>query len=173
MNAQQTSSKKINTAIRSVATTGARFNNLVQDTAVAIIMHAKEYGDCTGAARLIDAMPNSARRGLVVDFFTRFSPINVTKGDGGKMKANLRETGDKLYNNFDVDGAKANPWFESAKKDKELEAALNPAAVRSKLYALVNTLENSVNKIANDDDKIASQALLTSVRLALLPAKAA
>jgi hypothetical protein len=120
--AQETSSKAINSGIAEVKTGFGKINDLVQETALAIIIHASLYGDCTGAARLLDAMPKSSRRGLVQTFFGRYSPIAVhldTKTK--KMKANLRKEDSKSYAKFDIDGARANKWYELPEADKEPE----------------------------------------------------
>ena len=120
--AQATSSAAINQTIKKVQTAFGKVNDLVQDAAVAIIVHASLYGDCTGAARLLDAMPKSSRRGLVQTFFTRYSPISVVLDTKTKkMKARLRDTDSKAYNKFDVDGARANKWYESPEAEKEPE----------------------------------------------------
>ncbi len=120
--AEQASSKAINTQITAVRTAFGKINNLVQSAALAVMVHAQQYGDCTGAARLLDAMPKSSRRGLVQTFFQRYSPIAVhldTKT--GKMKAHLRNTESKAYSPFNIEAARANPWYAMPEADKEPE----------------------------------------------------
>lgn len=108
-----TSNAAINATIKMVRTTGTKFNELVQKAIEQIIAHGKEYGDVTGAARLVDAMPQSTRRNEVVNHFGDYSPIRIVKDQKtGLMKASLRKPDDAGYNDWNMDGVKANPWFK-------------------------------------------------------------
>lgn len=118
--AQDTSSKAINGNITKIKTAFGKINTLVQQTIVQVITHASLYGDCTGAARLLDAMPKSSRRNLVQLHFQKYSPIAVhLDKKTGKMKAHLRTEESKQYNAFNVDAARANNWYESVEAEKE------------------------------------------------------
>ncbi len=117
---EQTSSKAMNAKIKLVRTAGTKYNNLVHDCAMTIIRHAFAYGDCTGASRLMDAMPKSARRALLVTWFQRYSPINVTVTKDG-AKASYRLETSKQYNPFDIDGADNNPWHSLPEAEREPE----------------------------------------------------
>ena len=117
----KTSSQAVNRAIKAVKATGDKYNQSVQTAIVLVVRHANDYGDCTGAARLLDAMPRSNRRQLVVDHFAQYSPINVTKDSKtGGFKATLRKPfydkaetkPDENYRPFNIDGVKANNWWE-------------------------------------------------------------
>lgn len=120
--AQDTSSKAINKSIGQIKTAFGKINTLVQNTIVQVITHASLYGDCTGAARLLDAMPKSSRRNLVQIHFQKYSPIAVhLDKKTGKMKAHLRTEDSKAYNKFNIDAARANNWYESAEAEKEPE----------------------------------------------------
>lgn len=118
--AQDTSSKAINGNITKIKAAFGKINTLVQQTIVQVITHASLYGDCTGAARLLDAMPKSSRRNLVQLHFQKYSPIAVhLDKKTGKMKAHLRTEDSKQYNAFNVDAARANNWYESVEAEKE------------------------------------------------------
>ena len=110
---QNTSNEYINRSIRAVGTSAGRFNSLVQNTILAIIIHGNEYGDVTGAARLMDVMPKSAKRNLVQQQFQRYSPIAVYMPKGKKhFIAKQRNKENKAYTNYDIDGARANMWYD-------------------------------------------------------------
>src|SRR5690606_41653921 len=86
------SSKAINAKIADVRKNAGAWNTLVQETGLAIMAHALQYGDCTGAARLYDAMPKSARRNLVAKWFGMFSPIAIyTDKKTKKTRASFRK----------------------------------------------------------------------------------
>lgn len=113
MTTQQTSSRAVNAAIRTVRTTGEKYNKAVQTAIILVIQHADTYGDCTGAARLLEAMPRSNRRSLVIAHFAEYSPINVRKDkDGNGFTASLRKADDTKYRPFNVEGVTANNWWE-------------------------------------------------------------
>lgn len=110
--ALQTSNAAINATIKAVRATGKKFELLVQTGIEQCIQHAKDYGDCTGAARLVDAMPKSVRRAEVVAHFGEYSPIRIVPDAKTKlMKASLRKPEDELFRPWNVEGVKQNPWF--------------------------------------------------------------
>lgn len=117
---ESTSSKRVNAAIALVATSAGAFIGAVQTAAITVLQHAEAFGDCTGAARLMDAMPKSTRRALLQTFFQRYSPISVIVKDG-KALAKFRKDDNKDFNIFNVEGAKANPWHSIPEADKEPE----------------------------------------------------
>jgi hypothetical protein len=149
---QQTSSRQINGLIKRVRTSGDKYNNLVQEAIVAIIRHANDYGDCTGAARLVDAMPKSNRRTLVIDHFGDYSPIRVSKdAKTGAHNAGLRKPENKAFKAFDIDGAKANNWWERASKDGSGASA--PKTLKDYYDAFERQLER-YKKEADDAEKV-------------------
>lgn len=111
MTTVQTSSRAVNTAIKSVRVSADKYNANVQNAIELIIAHADSYGDCTGAGRLLEAMPRSNRRSLVISHFADYSPINVRKAKEGEgFTATLRKPDDSRYKAFDLEGVKANLW---------------------------------------------------------------
>lgn len=163
---QQSSTKKINDAIKNITTSYAKANALVHEVGVMILGHSNEYGDCTGAARLVAAMPASTRRAMVIDWFTKYSPIRIFK-DGDTFNAAYRKPEDKLYSPFKMDEAKANPWYDAKKKDKELEEALNLGSAKQAFYAILSKMEKNL-KSANENDKAPIEAMMARIRLAMV-----
>lgn len=131
---QATSNKTINVMIDKVRKSGALFNEQVQTAIEAIIVHGQTYGDVTAAGRLVGAMPNTTRRAEVVKHFADYSPIRVTvnakessatvksfkaslfKDDDKVMTERMERLGNTLW---DVDGCRANPWFDRAALQRE------------------------------------------------------
>jgi hypothetical protein len=168
----KTSSNAINKLIKAVKTTGDKYNVTVQEAVVAIIRHANDYGDCTGAARLVDAMPRSNRRQLVVDHFAQYSPINVVK-KGDAFSASLRKPyfdkeetkPNKAYNPFNIEGVKANNWWERAGAER-LPDVVNYDNLRSKLLSFFESQLKKADTIENDNDKTNAIALIRAARAA-------
>ena len=118
--AVSTSNAAINATCKAVCSAGKRLNELIQTGIIQCIEHASLYGDCTGAAKLIDAIPQTARRNEVINHFADFSPIRIVKdGRTSLMKASLRKPENEGYNDFNVEGVKANPWYERKSVTRE------------------------------------------------------
>ena len=152
--------KTINSNIKLISRNYAKVNGLVQDTAVAIIAHCQATGDATAALRLVQAMPKSARRGLVIDFFAKYSPIGMNVANG---KVGLHKPEAKAYNPFDVDGARANPWYEGEKADKEDLPDTTLEAANKMIFAVAAKLQKNLDDgrvAANDVEPIKAQIAL-------------
>jgi hypothetical protein len=163
MTEEKTSSRAVNALIKSVKTYGDKYNTTVQSAIVAIVSHAKTYGDCTGAGRLVDAMPQSNRRTLVINHFTDYSPIKVSKSaKTGLFQAKNREPEEKGHNKFDVDGVKANNWFERP----EAEKLPDVITFDTSREALNKFLASQIAKADKSDDKDAITAFYQAVRSA-------
>jgi hypothetical protein len=100
--------KIIDKNIRSITGNIAKLNGLIHDTAMLILSHANDHGDCTRALVLVKAMPASFRRGLLVGWFERNSPIrmNLNNDKVGMLKAEA-----KGYTPFDLEAAAAVPFY--------------------------------------------------------------
>jgi hypothetical protein len=152
--AQKTSSLAINKAIGLVKTGFASAGDRVHAAMILIVEHAMAYGDCTGAARLVDAMPKSSRRSLVINHFADYSPILVKKvKDSELMNATLGgKNKDGTAKVFNLDGLKANRWDQRPEVQKEPDMITLDSA-KDAVYKLLQSLENKGKK-ANDNDVI-------------------
>lgn len=163
LDAEKTSSRAVNSAIKAVRTTADKYNNLVQTAIVLVIEHAQRYGDCTGAARLIDAMPRSNRRTLAINHFAEFSPIAVSKSPkSGSFVARLRKPKENAFNEFSIDGAKALNWWERPEAEK-LEDVVTFDNARD---AFNKALDAMAKKAEKSDDKDEILEFVKRVRLA-------
>ena len=107
--------KIIDRNIRTITGNISKLNDLIHSTAVLILSHARDHGDCTRALVLVKAMPASMRRKMLIDWFERNSPIrlNLVNDKVGMLKAEA-----KGYTAFDVDAAMAVPFYvEQTKTD--------------------------------------------------------
>jgi hypothetical protein len=147
--------KEIDRNIKAVKRNGVAWNNLVHTTAVAILSHAQEHGDCTRALALVEAMPKSTKRAALIEWFAEYSPIGMNVKE---RKVRFHKPDAKAYNPFDVEKATDNPWFdrESAKKEDLPDTTLEEA--HKKLFKLAASFEKRLDDgevAANDREAIA------------------
>jgi len=146
--------KAIDSNIKRISSNAQKLNELIHTTGVAIIAHAAACGDCTRALKLVQAMPKSHRRGLLINWFAKYSPIgmNVTSG-----KVGLHKPEAKLYKPFDVDGAKANPFYEGEEAEKEDLPDTTLEAANKMIFAVASKLQKALDNgtvAANDRDAV-------------------
>lgn len=140
---------KINNSIRNIKVTVGNLNTRIQDTAVLCIEHAKETGDANPAMRLVEAIQPRLRQPLVL-FFETYSLINIKKAKGG-FSCSLSKVQTRTW---DMDGAKANPWYESAAAKKD-DLPIDLMDLDKKIVSLVNFAEKKIKegKTVGDADK--------------------
>jgi len=134
--------KAINKNIGRIRTRAANLNVLIQETAVGCIAHAMAHGDAEPAKNLVAALPKSVRRAALVNWFTAYSPISITKAKDG-LKCSLRKHDSKAYNPFNLDGANANNWFEMPELEKD-DVPTSVADFDSSVISLVKRMEKKL-----------------------------
>lgn len=177
MEKQAASLKAIQTGIRGISRNAAKLNEDIHKVALACLDHAKEFGDVLNtAARLVDAMPLSHRRSLLIDWFNAFSPIRVTK-KGDAMTAHLagkNDAGpnDEGYRDWQIEAAKATPFYAMPQAAREPDVPTYES-IHSNIVAFVKRLENRINGTNNapgmpdGEDKNKAQAELAKLREAV------
>jgi len=108
---------KIKSNITRITTNAVKLNGLIHETAMLIMKHAKEHGDCSQAQDLVMAMPASMRRTMLIQWFSLYSPI-VTKNDA-TFKSKLRLSDNNLFVDFNLEGAEATPFWQIANETPE------------------------------------------------------
>jgi len=141
-NDEATSGRNIDANIALVRTNATALNELIQTTALDILKHAQTHKDCSRAQHLLNAMPRSFRRSILIEWFATFSPIVVKDSDDWNSK--MHKPDSKLYRPFDLEGAAAKPWYEMA-EDKP-EKTYDFAA----LVKMVERLGSVINKKIED-----------------------
>jgi hypothetical protein len=155
--------KIINANIKRVATNAAKLNTLVQTTAILCIQHAQDHGDANPAMRLIAALPKTVRRNALSKWFGTYSPINATV-----EKCSLRKPDSKAFNAFNLEGARANNWYEMPELDKE-EIFLTAEDFDDNVVSLTKRMQKKL-----DDNKVlAADIPAFTQKLAALKAFAA
>jgi hypothetical protein len=130
--------KNIDSNIKRITTNAKKLNDLIHSTAMLVIEHAKEHGDCTRALSLVKAMPASMRRTMLVLWFDTYTPIRVVEKND---KVGILKQAAKGYVEWDIDGAAATPFYELAEQNAE-EKTYDYAA----LVAMVERLGKQIDK---------------------------
>jgi len=111
--------KIIQKNIKTIVTTGNKLNMLIHTTAVLVLEHAKEHGDCSTAKDLLNAMPASMRRTMLKLWFESYSPIRFQMKDGVAIKVGMLKEAAKGFTPFNVDDARETPFFTLAEQNPE------------------------------------------------------
>jgi hypothetical protein len=148
---QQTAEKTINTTINNIKKAYAKGNVDIHECACMIIEHAKSFGNCDPAARLVNALPKTFRRALLAKWFTVYSPIILTVKKG-EFKAHLAKDGSTAHKPFNVENAKSNPFYDMPEAQKDSDLFVIEDFVNG-LSRLIGRAEGALknNKVANDD----------------------
>lgn len=170
---EKTSSRKINKQIGAISRSAKKLNDAIHECALACLIHAKNYNDCTGFKRLLDALPGTHRTSLLIKWAGLYSPISVGKDNKGKLKAHLK--GKAEERKWLVDEARANPFFdmpEAKKGDPEIPTY---DGFRGNVIAFVKKAAKIATAIGNDDDRekalaeVSALSKATGVRVDLTP----
>lgn len=114
--------------------------------AIKVLERVMETRNATIALQLQNAMPKILRKREFAAWLATYSPIKLSqegKETSDFAKCELRpETGDKLYRPFDIEGAKANPFFMK----KEEVKALDPGKmdIAKMILTQITSLANSM-----------------------------
>jgi hypothetical protein len=108
----------IDKAIKQIAGVGDNLNARIQAVAVAIVEHAAGAGngDMSRALKLVKTTVRfrSINTAFLVGWFRHFASTTINlKANDGAGKVSLMARDAKGYRGFDVDGARANKWFEA------------------------------------------------------------
>lgn len=98
--------KQIDAHISAIRKSGAGLDAKIHETAVAVLIHGKEHGDVSRAAKLLDAMPRSVRASALKTWFVTFSPVRFrddgTSYLGGKADQRV----------WRIEAANATPFYD-------------------------------------------------------------
>lgn len=154
----------IDAAIKEVAGVAENLNDRIDNILTSIIVHAAGpgNGDVSRALTLVKALRKyrSINTNYIVGFLRYFGSMTVNvNADGGKGKVSLMSRDAKGYRGFDVDGAKANKWYEAVNDDGErapwyqgpVQAEYTPGTIGD----VAGNIHNFVKRLAGqlDDTK--------------------
>lgn len=150
--AEQNSLKAILRDVKSLAGALAKANDNIHALAIRCMEHSQNYGDCNNtAAKLVDALPVSHRRSLLINWFAAFSPISIAKdGKTGNMKAHL--SGKQEERVWNIEGAKATPFYAMPDAEREPDVPTYES-VHNNVVAFIKRIEKKAQDIENPDDR--------------------
>ena len=163
-----TTLKQIDANIKSIQNRYETVREKVQETALAIIEHAKDHGDCTRAVKLCRALPARERNSLI-GWFSLYSPIGVRMGKTTK-EDNCRfiKEDSKRYNIFNLDGAKANKWYDDPANENAAPKPLNTLDDFFKsMYANLDRVQKQMDEKFIEGDRESVNEAITKIRESL------
>lgn len=109
--------KEIDKRIGKLRSMVSDVNTFVQATAVGIVGHFVEHGDCTRAGKLVQALPNSFRREYLIRWFEQAGISLGSADEGYPAKAISKDSKRYKAPNVCQDFANANNWFDAVGTD--------------------------------------------------------
>lgn len=128
-------SKKLVTAIKSIANRGKKLDADIHLCAVSCLYHAQEHGDTTLMTRLVDAMPKSGRRKALIHWAV----------EHGKLAYSEKEQ------TFKLDKGKSKSWkLAAAESTPFWEFTVEKAPQDVTLEGLIKMVHNKIVKAKED-----------------------
>lgn len=161
--AKKTGLTEIDANIVSVARNAKDLNTLIHVTAMMIINHAKEHGDCSRAQKLLFALPASMRRTMLEQWFHTYTPI-VVRHKEPTWNSALRKPTDKKYVEWNIEGADAEPFYQLAEATPE--ATVKTFAELVKMFeALGKRIDKMIEKgEVVEDDMLSAQSMALQIQ---------
>lgn len=139
-----------------IGRTGDKLDGLVHETAIGGLEIAQETRDCRHMDVLLKALPKSTHFRSFGQWVQAFSPIRWN-GDG---KIGMVKEGSKTYTPFDIEGAKAKPFWEFAPKRERQVTELSPSAIIAYLQRELkkaSAADDASGSILNADGEVTQQ----------------
>ena len=135
---------QVKASIKTIATAGAKLQTSIHETAIQCLMHAKQHGDVTLLASLLDAMPRSTRREDFKTWVFAFAPIAISfdKKQGKHVCKGVNITDE---DNWKLEEAEATPFWELT-VDKASQQFYTPEQLVKALQSLASRAEREANK---------------------------
>lgn len=156
--------KQIDKQIKQITTNSQKLNDLIHETAVLILEHAKEHGDCSRAQVLVMALPASMRRTMLIAWFSEFSPIVTKNSNDWNAQMHKEQTAlgkdNPLFRPFNIEAAKELPFWKMAEAQREQD---REPLTFSDIVKMVERLGKQIEKriedgeVADDDVESAKE----------------
>lgn len=160
--AEKASSSAINTMIRRIKRAQETNNIRVQNCLLMIAEHSSSYGDCSGMARLLNALPAGLARNasVIIDTMKAFTPI-LCDMKGGVFVVRLAREGSREFKKYDIDGLRANPWYDrpEAQKDPKI---LDLDSLGDQLLKLADRIMKKIEKGEVDQHQTAELQIVAN-----------
>jgi hypothetical protein len=146
---------RIDNRIKTASTNMLKVNDYIHETCVMIVEHAngEGQGDCTRAVRQVRALPAKLRSQMIA-WFSTYSPIGISLGKTAiDDKCRFIKPESKNFNSFNIEGARANKWFDH--NDGRIPDDV-PLDTLADLFTGFDGLLEKWLKKAEKDDKVAA-----------------
>lgn len=156
-----------NKMIKGIARSAVKLNETIHATALLTAAHAKNFGDTTPCAALVDALPMSHRRSLLINWFDAFTPVGIAKdGKTQKMKGHLKgksEERDKMWN---LDAGKATPFYAMPDVEREPDVPTFES-IHNNVVAFIKRIDKKVESIEDQDERRKAEAEVAKLKQAV------
>ena len=100
-------------------------------------------GDTSYIARLLDNFPKGMRRNDMVSWIVKYAPLIIKIKDGAKASVRHMDPSHENFVPWDIEGAKANPWFED-RRPAAIDTELTFDDVKEKVVQLHKYITNKM-----------------------------
>lgn len=146
-----TDTKKLDKAIASIGTAGAKLDTAIHTVAMSCLYHASVHGDVEKTVALVKAMPKSSRVKGLIAWIECFTPVRIKLGDNS-VSGRL-EKGWKAED-FELSNADAKPFWSW-----KAEPNVSTMDVKAMLAWL------SKKATSTDDKRVSPEAKAMAARL--------
>lgn len=138
-----TTAAKVNEAIAKISKAGKAFEKLIHSAACSVLYHADKHGDITLANKLIEALPNMARKNALRDWLMAYGKFAYDATNKAMIYDKTKTT--------DQSAAEAEPFWTF-----KPEAAYKPLDLMAEIKRLVAKID-AHDKMAQTDPKKAGE----------------
>ncbi len=149
--------KSIIRQINSVCRRATTLQTDIHNVAVRCMEHAEKHGDVSLMYKLFWGLPSGQRRKALLVWVEAFSPISINATDPNHKCGLLKEGVNKNYRPFNIEGAKATPYFEYSNEEVKFVAA---GDILGRLWGLKKSAET-----ANEEGRFVGDFELTMAKL--------
>lgn len=142
-----------NKIIKGIARSATKLNETIHNAALMTAQHARNFGDTTPCAALVDALPMSHRRSLLINWFDAFTPVGIAKdGKTQKMKGHLKGKTEERDAMWKLDAGKATPFYAMPDVEREPDVPTFES-VHNNVIAFIKRIEKKAADIPNEEER--------------------
>ena len=150
------SSAQLNKQFTFIARAGAKLDAFIQDTAIDTLEHFEEHNDVRMVDRLCLALPKGARHAAMGEYILRYFAVAANTDPATKKERPFLNAPDKMN---DIEGAKADKWFDCKPSQTPDQLFDLQAAVR----ALLKKAAKSACMVGGDNGSLKALAAAVGI----------
>ena len=163
---------EIDKAIKTITTSGAKLDALIQDTAVNVAEHYAQHKDTGLVNRLFLAMPKGSRRNALADWLLKFVAVDVNKAIATKKEqpfVSAKDDKGVWYKATDALGGAKVMWYD-LKPEKRVDEVFD---VKASFMRMLRHIEKSTKVEHFDRPALVAFAASVGIPESDVPTKAA